>query len=327
MPKWHVRLPVSQLAEMSGVLRCKYRSLGSELQLHRATRAVCAEGQRWLTVSKTHSQNSSEKAPQKNKALQEYEKMLSQRTTRAVKHAIQDVDYKRKLFIFCFGKVPPNYQDSIDSEKGKYACTVRLRGEDFRGLGDTRVEAQQRAAQKAYEAIPKEDLVKKKLEPEASRPEVPKGVQPPTDPARWHSLGKLKRKKLTAVEIVPHPWDAPVPTLQHGLEQVLKNNNSVATPLFDRRAKGIFDFEYLRKIEQPHRINWAALTTFVPPSNDPTLHRLTLEQNKKYKASTSSITGLLGSVFQVLSNDRPVDLSSLSEQYQDMSRKYTVTLR
>ena len=49
-----------------------------------------------------------------------------------------------------------------------------------------------------------------------------------------------------------------------------------------------------------HAVFLVVVPAFVPPSFDDTLHALSLKHKVKYKASTSSITGLLSHVYQVL---------------------------
>jgi hypothetical protein len=53
------------------------------------------------------------------------------------------------------------------------------------------------------------------------------------------------------------------------------------------------------KIEQPENINWLGIAPFTPSSRDTQLHKLAMEHKAKYKASTSSITGLFSHIYQV----------------------------
>lgn len=130
-----------------------------------------------------------------------------------------------------------------------------------------------------------------KMNPKAR---TPPPVYAPAD-APWVELPAVI-KKMKAVKA---PWLAPVPELAHGLSRVLHNDNSKATPIWTKIG-GKPASAYVRTIVQPQDINWEAVPAFVPPSFDDTLHALSLKHKVKYKASTSSITGLLSHVYQVL---------------------------
>lgn len=77
------------------------------------------------------------------------------------------------------------------------------------------------------------------------------------------------------------------------------------------------------KIEQPGAINWASIPPFTPTSQDVHLHQIALKSKSKYKASTSSISGLFSHVYQVMSNFRPVDTSSLSKAFEYQSKNFS----
>jgi len=63
------------------------------------------------------------------------------------------------------------------------------------------------------------------------------------------------------------------------------------------------------KIEQPEAINWNSIPPFTPSSKDEHLHMIAKRVKAKFKASTSSISGLLGHIYQVTSLEIPFNPS------------------
>ena len=178
-------------------------------------------------------------------------------------------------------------------------CTVRAAGRSSEGKGDSRFDATQQACHQwlhDFKQLHTRDRkLIDKMRPKAPEPPM---VFAPAD-APWHELSSHV-KKQTAIKA---PWLAPVPELEHGLSRVLHKDNSRATPIWEKLG-GMSHSDYLRTIVQPKDINWEAIAPFTPPSRDSTLHELTLKHKAKYKASTSSITGLLGHVYLITSNYR-----------------------
>lgn len=202
-----------------------------------------------------------------------------------------------------------------------FICNIRAAGRGCEGRGDSRFDATQQACHlwlQEYSALHVQEMRKsQKLNPKVREPPP---IFAPAD-APWYSL-PVKIEKQKAVKA---PWLAPVPELAHGLSRVLHRDNSKATPIWEKLG-GKPASAYVRTIVQPKDINWEAVAPFTPPSFDDTLHELAVKHKSKYKASTSSITGLLSHVYQVISNYRPADTSGLSAAFKGQPNTFSYTV-
>lgn len=212
-------------------------------------------------------------------------------------------------------KVPPHF--SRYKKDGEHRCRLKVLGRMVEASGENYEAAEQAAAKQCYEELKTAARNRSKV----PRAHVVRAEAPPPD-AQWHLLEKKGAKQ----KAVKHPWDEAVPTLAHGLERILHRDNSTAFAMHDKVAGKAFS-PYLKRIAQPEEIDWDQISGFVPPSRDPALHALAVKHQRKYKASTSSFTGLLGHLYQILSNYRPVDLSDLSKDFAKMPRSLSATLR
>ncbi|KAJ3103728.1 hypothetical protein HDU97_009902 [Phlyctochytrium planicorne] len=88
----------------------------------------------------------------------------------------------------------------------------------------------------------------------------------------------------------------PVPKLEHGLERVLFSPG--VHVLQDSRSK-VYNFDpWLQKITPPEDFNFDALPPYVTASRDDSLIERAIEHDRKYAASTSSITQLIAKIYQ-----------------------------
>ena len=205
---------------------------------------------------------------------------------------VDELDFVRTLQrILARTRLPPpiyNTTKQTEQDSGFFVTTLIVSGNVFVGKGITETDAENNAAELAYIALKstgelKSALAQKNLE-----------NRRPSDSSAWHDIPTA----MNPQKAVFAPWPVPVPRLAHGLSRVLSADNSVATPV-ESDVKGRRFSPYLRRIVQPEHINWEAIPPFTPASQDSVLHELTVTHGARYKASTSSITGLLSHVYQV----------------------------
>ena len=123
--------------------------------------------------------------------------------------------------------------------------------------------------------------------------------------------------KLVALE-KPQP---PVPSLAYGLERVLFNPG--VYHLRDPRSR-VFNFDpYLQSIMPVAEFDFNALKEYITSSRDETLISTAAEEQKKYTGSTSSMTSALAHFHFLLSQWRPVNISSLSQGFPEVLRSFT----
>eukprot|EP00291_Cryptomonas_curvata_P016222 CAMPEP_0172155286 /NCGR_PEP_ID=MMETSP1050-20130122/2538_1 /TAXON_ID=233186 /ORGANISM="Cryptomonas curvata, Strain CCAP979/52" /LENGTH=718 /DNA_ID=CAMNT_0012824161 /DNA_START=44 /DNA_END=2195 /DNA_ORIENTATION=+ len=208
---------------------------------------------------------------------------------------------------------PPVFTTApVEGDPRSFHCSLAAAGRTFEGRGESQSDAEHTAARTAFQTLKESGGHHgRDLPGEAQRP-------PPT--SDWRSLPTA----LAALRPVPSRWAAPVPRLAHGLSRVLHADNAVATTLRGGVAGEPLS-PYLHRIVQPERINWEAIPPFTPASRDASLHALAVSHRARYKASTSSITGLLSHCYQVVSNFRPVETRALSKSFKDASSSFTLT--
>ncbi len=213
------------------------------------------------------------------------------------------------------------HRDAPHLPPAEVVCSIRAAGRGAEGRGTSRFDATQQACHHWLEDYEKMHVTDKKtIAKRNPKARTPPAVYAPPD-APWHELpSKIKGQKA-----VKAPWLAPVPELAHGLSRVLQKDNTKATPIWEKLG-GKPASAYVRTIVQPKDINWEAVAPFTPPSFDDTLHNLAVKHKVKYKASTSSITGLLSHVYQIISNYRPADTSGLSAAFRDQPNSFSYTV-
>ncbi len=126
----------------------------------------------------------------------------------------------------------------------------------------------------------------------------------------------------TDLDLVPiEKPQPPVPNLAYGLERVLFNPG--VYHLRDPRSR-VFNFDpYLESIMPVADFDFNALKEYITSSRDETLLSAAAAENKKYTGSTSSMTSALGHFHFLLSQWRPVNISTLSQGFPDTLRTFT----
>lgn len=102
----------------------------------------------------------------------------------------------------------------------------------------------------------------------------------------------------------------PVPKLAHGLQRVLFNRGVVQ---FRDLHSRVYNFDPGLEIIPPlDKVDFGTLTNFTPPSKDMNLRSIAENSQKKYLASTSSMTGMLKHMHFLLSGFRGLNFRGLS---------------
>jgi hypothetical protein len=277
---------------------------------------------------------------QPNSTLAAYEKSLRVLTAQAAKNEpkrpstlrrgdsdTNETDYVTMLQRFMArSKRPLPVFTTRKQGSGFSLCTLTVSGNVYVGKGLTEGDAENAAAELAYNTLRatrelKLAAAKKNTLPHdgqpsrsshtnrAAGPSLPsqgekagQECRRPPEGSSWHDIPTA----LNPQKVVFAPWPVPLPRLAHGLARVLAADNSVATSLQPDDARGQPFSPYLRRIVQPEHINWEAIAPFTPASQDAVLHELAVSHGARYKASTSSITGLLSHVYQARTPPPPL---------------------
>lgn len=139
--------------------------------------------------------------------------------------------------------------------------------------------------------------------------------------------------KLDTRPLPLHPVDVPqtatVPTLAHGLQQVLRGEGlfPLHTP-WDRTggcAMRSRDADYLRHIVPPERIIWENMPRYVPAKDDASAHAIAASlPGVHYASSTSSMTPTLATLYHLISNFRDTELlGGLSPRMSELPVGFT----
>lgn len=95
----------------------------------------------------------------------------------------------------------------------------------------------------------------------------------------------------------------------------------------DPRSR-VYNFDpYLEKITPPSNFNFGALQSYVTSSHDARLSAAAQTLGKKYRGSTSSMTGILSHLHFLLSQWRPVDCEGLSKGFRVQLKSFTKITR
>jgi hypothetical protein len=123
-------------------------------------------------------------------------------------------------------------------------------------------------------------------------------------------------KTISADELQLTPIDQgmlDVPSLSYGLERVLFNPG--VYHLQDPRSR-VFNFDpYLQSIMPVSEFDFNALKEYITSSRDKALLEIASAQKKKYTGSTSSMTSALAHFHFLLSQWRPVNTGTLSQNF------------
>ncbi|KIJ54277.1 hypothetical protein M422DRAFT_201351 [Sphaerobolus stellatus SS14] len=127
-------------------------------------------------------------------------------------------------------------------------------------------------------------------------------------------------------DIVPANAESrPIAQLQHGLDRVLFNQT--VHWLQDPHSR-VFNFSpYLQTIPSVTDFAFERLPQYQHSSEDATLRDLASVYGKPFVGTTSSLTRLLAHIYFLLSEDKPVDTSTLSMAFADKPRTMSPALR
>ncbi|EGN98005.1 hypothetical protein SERLA73DRAFT_109301 [Serpula lacrymans var. lacrymans S7.3] len=134
--------------------------------------------------------------------------------------------------------------------------------------------------------------------------------------------GVLEPREGGPLEDLPSPSEQkPIARLAHGLDRVLFNPG--VHWLQDPRSK-VYNFTpWLESIPNVKDFAFERITGFIRSSRDQDLWALAKQENRKFGGSTSSMTGMLGHVYFLISGDRDVDTSCLSKSFQREPTNFT----
>ncbi|KAI9297507.1 Pet127-domain-containing protein [Neoconidiobolus thromboides FSU 785] len=127
---------------------------------------------------------------------------------------------------------------------------------------------------------------------------------------------KLKSMKQNAIKDLPR--------LKFGLDRALFNPG--VTYLQDPNSK-VYNFDpYLESILDIDEFNFDKIQGYIPAGEDELLQQIAAKNDKKYIATTSSITRLLCHISFVITNWRTIDTSTLGSEFSKMTKRYSRTL-
>ncbi|KAJ6512204.1 mitochondrial protein Pet127-domain-containing protein [Mycena vitilis] len=122
-------------------------------------------------------------------------------------------------------------------------------------------------------------------------------------------------------DVAPTSEHKPIATLEHGLERVLFNPG--VHWLQDPRSR-VYNFSpHLEDIPKVTDFAFERLPGFIKSSRDEDLRSLAERQNRMFAGSTSSLTGMLSHCYFLISEHKPVDISSLSQSFQNEDKNFT----
>ncbi|KAJ7459785.1 RNA processing-related protein, mitochondrial RNA degradation [Mycena latifolia] len=122
-------------------------------------------------------------------------------------------------------------------------------------------------------------------------------------------------------DLAPTSEHKPIATLEHGLERVLFNPG--VHWLQDPRSR-VYNFPpHLENIPKVTEFAFERLPGFIKSSRDEDLRSLAKRQNRMFAGSTSSLTGMLGHCYFLISEHKAVDISSLSQHFQNEDKNFT----
>ncbi|KAJ7175787.1 mitochondrial protein Pet127-domain-containing protein [Mycena filopes] len=122
-------------------------------------------------------------------------------------------------------------------------------------------------------------------------------------------------------DLPPTSQHQPIATLEHGLERVLFNPG--VHWLQDPRSR-VYNFPpHLENLPKVTEFAFERLPGFIKSSRDKDLRTLAKREKRTFVGSTSSLTGMLGHCYFLISEHKPVDISSLSSAFQGEEKTFT----
>ncbi|KAI9443275.1 mitochondrial protein Pet127-domain-containing protein [Lactarius indigo] len=122
-------------------------------------------------------------------------------------------------------------------------------------------------------------------------------------------------------DVTPPSPQSPIATLAHGLERVLFNPG--VQWLQDPRSHVYSFTTWLEKIIPVKNFAFERLPPFLPSSRDQDLHVIAKREGRKYAGSTSSMSGLLSQLYYLISGDKPINASNLSNGFSTQPQTFT----
>ncbi|KAK7048290.1 mitochondrial protein Pet127-domain-containing protein [Favolaschia claudopus] len=134
--------------------------------------------------------------------------------------------------------------------------------------------------------------------------------------------GLLDPSEKTALEDVALTSEhKPIATLEHGLERVLFNPG--VHWLQDPRSR-VYNFPpHLENIPRVTDFAFERLPGFISSSRDEDLRGLAKRENRLFAGSTSSLTGMLSHCYFLISEHKPVNITSLSQHFSQEEKNFT----
>ncbi|KAI0059535.1 Pet127-domain-containing protein [Artomyces pyxidatus] len=122
-------------------------------------------------------------------------------------------------------------------------------------------------------------------------------------------------------DLKPPSPQRPIANLTHGLDRVLFNPG--VHWLKDPRSR-VYNFTtWLKSIPSVKDFAFERIPLFVRSSGDQDMWSLAKAENRRFIGSTSSLSGLLSQIYFLISEDKPVDTSSLSRYFQEERATFT----
>lgn len=116
-------------------------------------------------------------------------------------------------------------------------------------------------------------------------------------------------------DVVQETAQPPIATLAHSLDRVLFNPG--VHWLQDPRSR-VYNFTpWLQSVPSVDEFDFKRIPQFVPSSRDDALFTLAKRQGRRFAGSTSSLTGVLGQCYFLISGEKEVDISILSDEFRN----------
>ncbi|BGP31305.1 hypothetical protein JCM10296v2_003069 [Rhodotorula toruloides] len=158
---------------------------------------------------------------------------------------------------------------------------------------------------------------------DGSDPTLYQSEQPPVEPIDISTYKHVLTPGNISFDSIPPPsGPVPIATLAHSLDRVLFNPG--VHFLQDPRS-GVYNFarDTLENVPPIDKFDFSKLPQYITSSKDEALQALAKAEDRKFVGSTSSTTGMLCQIYFWLSKFKPVNLSMLSQGFEDSDRGFS----
>ncbi|BGO90828.1 hypothetical protein NBRC10512_005847 [Rhodotorula toruloides] len=158
---------------------------------------------------------------------------------------------------------------------------------------------------------------------DGSDPTLYQSEQPPVEPIDISTYKHVLTPGNISFDSIPPPGGpVPIATLAHSLDRVLFNPG--VHFLQDPRS-GVYNFarDTLENVPPIDKFDFSKLPQYITSSKDEALQGLAKAEDRKFVGSTSSTTGMLCQIYFWLSKYKPVNLSMLSQGFEDSDRGFS----